>query len=1857
MGYKAGPLITDSECCSSIRHGVDSQSSYSHCINDINVSFPRSLRTRSYDGEERAGGGASSVSTSEKLATLFKSSKVTDEQLQKWLNTRKPAEDVFYRMRLAKTRTWIFDNPQFSKWVQYADDLSATTSGKGTSAISILAAQYGDDQLCKMLKTAKTDLRTEELASGLETDLLKRWIAMGKDPDEVYKHLLRDPNFNAWTKYVDDLNTKHEGGVSIIPTLRKHLSDDDLFYLATVVKSTKDTENMGLKLDDAFIQFWINDKKTPAKVLAELRLKTTTKMLESSQFSLLVKYTDAYNVRFPQKKTTMIETLTHRFGDEDVATMLAVVKTTDWKAKKIATELETAQLQMWLSSGKSVDEVYDLLKLPFRDVILDFVWKEPQLQQTKKLFATGISPGKAFIMMALNNVGDSVLGSPVFTKWMTYVDDFNKRHPGQEESYLLKIARKYVKAAKLADTVEKARTEWWLTRKYGPKYAFKKDLDLDNAGENTCQLWVKYLKDFNHKYPDKKTTMIDTRPSRVSSPNFEYPEKKTTMINSIRANLNDRRLLPILDAADKVLSTEKLAKILQKALIDKWIHEKKSVADLNRWPSSNVWIERFTVKLNTSLLVNDGKDPMQDRDLVLVLRDSAVKSPQPPRAIEIIGGSDQHPHAQLPLIYPGAYETANVASEPLTEAHLVVAGSRRLGQFTILQLEKDPLDDKSARLERRSRDLVDTVENTHCDSVPRNVETAQRHLLRRNTSGGAKYSEHAGFLSKRKAGGETISVSTSAKLAALFQSSKVTGEQLQKWLEKGKSAEDVFYRMKLAKSRTWIFDNPLFSKWVQYADALSDTPSGKGTSAISTLTAQYGDDYLYKILKAAERDAKSNELASRLRTDQVNHWIAIAKDPVEVYQLYDLQYAPSRLLQNPQFSAWIKYVDDLNAKHEGAISIIPTLRKYYKDAELFNMAELAKRVKETKTMGLKLDDAFVQFWINERKTPVGILTELRLEATTKMMESPLLSLLVKFTDAYNLKFPQTQTTMIETLTNAFGDEEVTKILTAVKTSDWKAKKIATELEAAQLKMWLSSGKSVDDVYDLLKLPSRSSHYDFAGNPGFKTWIAYMNTFSIENPDKVARLLSALATQFKAERPMIQILQAAKKFPSMERDAAKLQLQLAEKVFATGIPPNKAFKKVALDSVGDSVLSSPVFTKWMNYVDDFNKKNPGKEESCRTMLLRYLIGVVIVTTIAASSVSWAATTANISDGINPHTVHTTTISFPRVLRTRSIDKSSAEERAGAGISVPTSEKLTAFFKSSKVTDEQLQKPAEIVFYRMKLAKARRWIFSNPQFSKWVQYADKLSDTPSGKGASAISILAAQFDDERLYSWLKAAKTSPTSEELASRLQNDLLKHWITIRKDPDEVYKLYDLQYASSRLLGDPQFSAWTKYVDDLNAKHEGTKSIISTLRKHYKDAELFKMAEAAKAAKETEILNERREDTNSSSGRASASGVIKNAKQPSIQFVGQVHGRLQCEISSDEDDSDQTLTHGFGEEKVTRVLAAVNVKDWKAKKIATELEAAQLQMWLNSGKSVEDVYDLLELPSRRDLPGNFGEGPLFTTWIAYMNTFSIENPEKVSKMLSTMATQFNDRPIMRILQAAVKFPSMERAVATLQLQKVESIFSSGVSPYKAFKLVALDDVGYSVLSSPLFTKWMTYAEDFYEKHPTSDTSWFTVLRGYYQGDRMDKILKTAKQNPQTAKLADMVEKARMEEWLTRWKRKPKDVFRDLHLDEAGEKTFSDPDFELWVKYLNDFNHKYPDKKPTMIDSIRANYSDFALLDILSAAMKDPSTEKLAKNLGNALFGKWVDKKATVADLKQLFGHMHSFNVWIERHTDKLNKLL
>ncbi|KAK1944362.1 hypothetical protein P3T76_004274 [Phytophthora citrophthora] len=80
-------------------------------------------------------------------------------------------------------------------------------------------------------------------------------------------------------------------------------------------------------------------------------------------------------------------------------------------------------------------------------------------------------------------------------------------------------------------------------------------------------------------------------------------------------------------------------------------------------------------------------------------------------------------------------------------------------------------------------------------------------------------------------------------------------------------------------------------------------------------------------------------------------------------------------------------------------------------------------------------------------------------------------------------------------------------------------------------------------------------------------------------------------------------------------------------------------------------------------------------------------------------------------------------------------------------------------------------------------------------------------------------------------------------------------------------------------------------------------------------------------------------------------------------------------------------------------------------KITKQFQTEQLDMWLNSGQSVDDVYKLLNFPIPRSFVAGFGGEKLLDTWVAYMNIVSIKNPDEVSAMISTLTTSFRDNPM------------------------------------------------------------------------------------------------------------------------------------------------------------------------------------------------------------------------------------------------------
>lgn len=75
---------------------------------------------------------------------------------------------------------------------------------------------------------------------------------------------------------------------------------------------------------------------------------------------------------------------------------------------------------------------------------------------------------------------------------------------------------------------------------------------------------------------------------------------------------------------------------------------------------------------------------------------------------------------------------------------------------------------------------------------------------------------------------------------------------------------------------------------------------------------------------------------------------------------------------------------------------------------------------------------------------------------------------------------------------------------------------------------------------------------------------------------------------------------------------------------------------------------------------------------------------------------------------------------------------------------------------------------------------------------------------------------------------------------------------------------------------------------------------------------------------------------------------------------------------------------------------------------------------------------------------------------------------------------------------------------------------------------------------------------------------------------------------------------------------PASVFESLNLGTRN--VLTNPSLNTWVKYMDDFNARYPTEKTTMIDTITVQLGDEGLATILERAMKVANTKAFATKL-------------------------------------------
>ncbi|OWZ19748.1 RxLR effector protein [Phytophthora megakarya] len=119
-------------------------------------------------------------------------------------------------------------------------------------------------------------------------------------------------------------------------------------------------------VDTAKLKTWMRKEKTVDEVWKKLRLdESLNDAIANPSMNILVKYVNMFNKvnkKNPDKHLSVIKTLSSRYGEDTVA--MAFLKATEDKSTNaIATRLLNQQQWGWLTSGKSADDVFKILKV------------------------------------------------------------------------------------------------------------------------------------------------------------------------------------------------------------------------------------------------------------------------------------------------------------------------------------------------------------------------------------------------------------------------------------------------------------------------------------------------------------------------------------------------------------------------------------------------------------------------------------------------------------------------------------------------------------------------------------------------------------------------------------------------------------------------------------------------------------------------------------------------------------------------------------------------------------------------------------------------------------------------------------------------------------------------------------------------------------------------------------------------------------------------------------------------------------------------------------------------------------------------------------------------------------------------------------------------------------------------------------------------------------------------------------------------------------------------------------------------------------------------------------------------------
>eukprot|EP00644_Phytophthora_capsici_P001549 jgi/Phyca11/129120/e_gw1.81.53.1 len=355
--------------------------------------------------------------------------------------------------------------------------------------------------------------------------------------------------------------------------------------------------------------------------------------------------------------------------------------------------------------------------------------------------------------------------------------------------------------------------------------------------------------------------------------------------------------------------------------------------------------------------------------------------------------------------------------------------------------------------------------------------------------------------------------------------SPITRLNLRKWYNQEKSADEVLALLKLDDGVDGLLSRRNIKGLKKYISWLNAKNPDNPVTMVETLSKQYKDDLVAKMLELGKRSKSSRNLGLKVtNTAKARYWLWRKQSVENVFHSLKLDSGLDKILDNPKLQTWATYVDLVNKRNpDSKVTMAEILIKTYGDLPV---AVMLQRTRSSPKLARRLRVEQIQGWKSKGKSADEVFTLLKLDkAGSDLFVSPQLNTWYNYVNV--IEKDKAKAVMASVLLAHYGEVGLSKIFREANPRVRRMRFVRLWLETAVAQNNPKRALTPEEYFRVLKLDAGIDQ--LLTNPNLVTWITFLGQFNAKNPGKGTTMIK-IFTKVYGDEPLATMLEAAKKVP-------------------------------------------------------------------------------------------------------------------------------------------------------------------------------------------------------------------------------------------------------------------------------------------------------------------------------------------------------------------------------------------------------------------------------------------------------------------------------------------------------------------------------------------------------------------------------------------------------------------------------------------------------------------------------------------------------------------------------------------------------